>query len=85
MAAPVTLARAGNAMLHGYTLERMLDPAGVPEDLIESMFELLVEPGGGPDQQKRDATPRRRPSPASGGAAEGERAMSRAPTWTRDS
>ena len=36
------LARAGNVMLHGYTLERVLDPERVPERLIESMFELLI-------------------------------------------
>ncbi|HZP88456.1 MAG TPA: TetR/AcrR family transcriptional regulator [Burkholderiales bacterium] len=35
------LARVGNAMLIGYTLERVLDPSSVPESLIDSMFELL--------------------------------------------
>ncbi len=43
---PAKLARAGNAMLHGYTLERVLDPERVPENLIESMFELLIAPNG---------------------------------------
>jgi AcrR family transcriptional regulator len=35
------MARAGSAMLQGYTLERLADPVGVPEELVEFMFNAL--------------------------------------------
>jgi len=38
----IYLARAGSAMALGVTLERLLDPLGVPETLMESMLVLLA-------------------------------------------
>jgi len=35
------MARAGSAMLQGYTLERLADPVGVPEELVEFMINAL--------------------------------------------
>ena len=35
------MARAGSAMLQGYTLERLADPVGVPEELVEFMLQAL--------------------------------------------
>jgi AcrR family transcriptional regulator len=35
------MARAGSAMLQGYTLERLADPVGVPEELVQFMFKAL--------------------------------------------
>jgi AcrR family transcriptional regulator len=35
------MARAGSAMLQGYTLERLADPVGVPEELMEFMLKAL--------------------------------------------
>jgi len=38
----IYLARAGSAMALGVTLERLLDPHGVPETMMESMLVLLA-------------------------------------------
>jgi AcrR family transcriptional regulator len=40
--APLEIARAGLAMVNGFTLERLADPEGVPETLLESMFAMLA-------------------------------------------
>lgn len=48
------IARAGLAMFYGFTLERLADPAEVPEALLESMFAMLAhEAVGGAAQSKR--------------------------------
>jgi AcrR family transcriptional regulator len=39
---PIDMARVGSAMSVGYTLERLADPVGVPDTLLESMFALLA-------------------------------------------
>lgn len=39
---PMEMARAGSAMAFGYTLERLADPVGVPDTLLESMLALLA-------------------------------------------
>lgn len=38
---PLDMARVGSGMGHGFALERLVDPEGVPEDLLESMFSLF--------------------------------------------
>jgi AcrR family transcriptional regulator len=52
------LARAGSAMQQGFTLERLADPVGVPEGLLESMFRMLAHEAAGVPESKR-ATPQR--------------------------
>jgi hypothetical protein len=39
---PIDMARVGSAMSVGYTLERLADPVGVPDALLETMFALLA-------------------------------------------
>ena len=55
------MARAGSAMQHGYTLERLADPVGVPEALIESMFKMLGHEAVGVRKNKQ-AAPKKSPS-----------------------
>ncbi len=50
------LARAGSAMQQGYTLERLADPVGVPEALIESMFKMLAHEAVGVRQDRQTAS-----------------------------
>lgn len=46
------MARAGSAMAHGFTMERLADPVGIPETLLESMFKMLVHEGMGAPKRK---------------------------------
>jgi AcrR family transcriptional regulator len=49
----IYLARAGTAMSLGVTLERLLDPQGVPETLLETMLVLLGSEVTVPTTDKR--------------------------------
>ena len=49
------MARAGSAMLQGYTLERLADPVGVPEELVEFMFQALGHEAVGVRKDKQTA------------------------------
>jgi AcrR family transcriptional regulator len=49
------LARAGSAMQQGFTLERLADPVGVPEALLETMFRMLAHEATGVPKSKRAA------------------------------
>jgi AcrR family transcriptional regulator len=57
----LALARAASAMAQGFTLERLADPIGVPETLLESMFLMLAHEGSGGLEGKR-ATPQKAPA-----------------------
>ena len=56
----IYLARAGTAMSLGVTLERLLDPQGVPETLLETMLVLLSSEVTVPTTDK---PPRHKPRP----------------------
>jgi AcrR family transcriptional regulator len=47
------MARAGSAMLQGYTLERLADPVGVPEELVEFLIKALGHEAVGMYQDQR--------------------------------
>lgn len=53
------MARAASAMSQGYTLERLADPVGVPETLLESMFAMPAHEASGAAHRKRHSPERK--------------------------
>jgi len=45
---PLDLSRAASAMGHGVALERLVDPDGVPENLLETMFAMFFREATAP-------------------------------------
>ncbi len=51
---PLDLSRAASAMGHGVALERLVDPDGVPEELLETMFAMFFREATAPGARRDD-------------------------------
>lgn len=52
------MARTASAMSQGFTLERLADPVGVPETLLESMFAMLAHEATGDGVKRKPGAAR---------------------------
>jgi hypothetical protein len=51
---PLDLSRAASAMAHGVALERLVDPDGVPQELLETMFAVFFRKTTAPEAHRDD-------------------------------